>query len=188
MNSIMSNHFYYGGGFFGSFIDQLAQAGVFSYVLPFLLLFALVYGILLKTKLFEDNKSINSIIALAIALMALQFDFVPLFFSQIFPLLGVGLAVLLVAMIMLGIFLPKERWAVTTMFTIAAVILIFILINTSQVLDSAIGFWISNNWQLIIGIVLVLIVIGAIVNSNKEPKDIEGKLPAWMKGMFEGSK
>ena len=66
-----------------------------------MLIFALVFGILIKTQIFKDNKAVNGIIALAVAFMALQFDFVPTFFAQIFPRLGIGLAIIL------GIFFAK---------------------------------------------------------------------------------
>ena len=71
-------------GALGDFLSKWEQAGFFSYLLPFLLIFALVFGILTRVKIFKDNKVVNGIIALAVALMALQFNFVPQFFSQIF--------------------------------------------------------------------------------------------------------
>src|SRR3990167_5223415 len=89
----------FNGGTFGNLLSQWEQLGVFSYVLPFLLIFALVFGILMRTKIFEENKGINGIIALSTALMALQFNFVPIFFSDIFPKLGIGISVILAGII-----------------------------------------------------------------------------------------
>src|SRR3989338_4351196 len=89
------------GGSFGNVLSQWEQLGVFSYVLPFLLIFALIFGILQKVNIFggaqgQSNKGINGVIAVSTALMALQFNFVPLFFRDIFPKLGVGLTVILI--------------------------------------------------------------------------------------------
>jgi len=55
--------------------------GVFSYVIPFLLIFAVVFAILKKTGILgDDNDGILAIIAVAIGLLSLQFDFVSKFF------------------------------------------------------------------------------------------------------------
>ena len=79
------------------------QIGVFSYVIPFLLIFAVVFAILEKAKIFDKtNKAINTIVAASCGLLALQFDMVGMFFSNIFPKMGVGLAVMLVILLFLG--------------------------------------------------------------------------------------
>jgi hypothetical protein len=87
-------------------LNYANSVGVFSYVVPFLLIFAVVFGILKKSDLFgakeRGNNSIETIIAAAVALLSLQFDMVGLFFSNIFPKMGVGLAFILVILIFLG--------------------------------------------------------------------------------------
>ena len=69
----------------GVILQQWADLGIFFYVLPFLLVFALVYAILYKINIMggepNDNRGVYSIIALAIALLSLQFDTVPIFFQ-----------------------------------------------------------------------------------------------------------
>jgi len=90
----------YYGGTFGGVLSYMEQAGFFAYILPFLLIFALVFGILTKTQIFKNNKAINGIIALVVGLLSLQFDFVPIFFSEIFPRMGVGLAIILALLIL----------------------------------------------------------------------------------------
>ena len=81
--------------------------GVFSYMIPFLLLFAVVFAILEKSKILGGNKPIMSIVAASIGLLALQFDFVSEFFAVIFPRFGVGISIFLVLLIMIGFFFPK---------------------------------------------------------------------------------
>ena len=77
--------FSFEGGTIGDFLSVWEQAGFFSYLLPFLLIFALVFGILTQIQLFRENKAINAIIALVVGLISLQFPMVPQFFSEIFP-------------------------------------------------------------------------------------------------------
>ena len=45
INGVFLQSFGFFGGGFGNLLSQLEQLGFFSYVLPFLLIFALVFGI-----------------------------------------------------------------------------------------------------------------------------------------------
>ncbi len=162
----------YYGGTIGDVLNQWAQLGAFSYVLPFLLLFALIYGILSYMSLFGDtNKAVNAIIALTISLMALQFDFVPIFFSELFPRLGVGLSIFLVIIILAGFFIdPKKplfRWI---LIGIGAIIAIVVLVQASGGSGWYNGQWWYNNWPSVAFVVIIIALVGAIVgaaNPNK---------------------
>jgi hypothetical protein len=159
---------YYSGGEIGNMISQWQQAGFFSYVLPWLLLFALIFGLLTKMNLFQNNKGINAIIAIVVAFMALQFEMVPRFFAEIFPRLGVGLALILVAIILLGIFIPNERWTTYLFFVIGAVIFLTIFFTTSNALGWGTGQQIisflenipATVWAGIFVVIVVLVTVG----------------------------
>src|SRR3989338_10579622 len=110
---MISGLFFQIGGFYGGSIGNMLlsweQAGFFSYVLPFLLIFAIVFGILTKIKLFgAENKGLNAVVAIVVGLLSLQFSFVPIFFSEIFPRMGIGLSVILAVFILVGLFLPSR--------------------------------------------------------------------------------
>lgn len=161
---------YYGGGF-GDFLFQLEQYGFFSYLLPFLLIFALVFGILRQAKIFKDEKAITGIIAMVVGFLALQFDFVPMFFSEIFPRLGVALAVLLLVLILMGMFVDPSQAALGwTLLGIGAVITIIVLVNTAGAVGWSSGYWWSNNWPVVAGAVFILVLIGVIVGGSSEEK------------------
>ena len=180
---------YYGGGF-GDLLAQWQAAGIFSYVLPFLLIFALIYGLLMKTKIFGVQKSgraISAIIALAVGLMALQFDLVPRFFSEIFPRLGVGLAVLIVALILLGMFSPNRTWVTYTYFAIGAIILIVVLFNTAQMLGwrgSLSGIYYLPSW--VMSFVLIVVVVAIIVAASRPPKGKQDTSSVLMRALTDG--
>jgi hypothetical protein len=160
--------FVYGGGEqFGNIIDSLAQMGFFSYILPFLLIFALVYGILLKVKIFEKN-AISGIIALAVALMAIQFDAVPIFFSQIFPRLGIGIGIILVLLILIGLFMPNQAWIGYVLFGVSALIFLVILFQSAGS-SSGVLNWLLNNWPLLVGLIFVIVVIVLITSGKNKP-------------------
>ncbi|MEK6819683.1 MAG: hypothetical protein AABY03_00605 [Nanoarchaeota archaeon] len=153
--------FGFSGGSFGNVLSQWEQLGVFTYVLPFLLIFALIFGILQRVAVFksgdEPNKGINAIIAVATALMALQFNFVPLFFSDIFPKLGVGLAVILVGIIVTGMFTDSNwTWIGTAL---GAVVFFVIMGNSFEFGTTSFWFWIQQYIGTIIAVAILLILL-----------------------------
>lgn len=171
----------YGGGVIGSVLAQWEQMGFFSILLPFLLIFAVVFGILSRINLFQDNKAVNAIIALAVGLIAVNMGFVSVFFSAIFPRLAIGLSILLVVVILLEFFtagsggnnFPKDK----IYFGIGAVILISILVTSSESIGFNYGWW-SENWPWIVGIAFILAIVGIIVgsaNNGNSPKKIVNK-------------
>ncbi|PIN77232.1 hypothetical protein COV15_02705 [Candidatus Woesearchaeota archaeon CG10_big_fil_rev_8_21_14_0_10_34_12] len=155
----------------GNVMQQWAQMGVFAYLLPFLIIFAVIYGVLQATKIFGDEKAkgINMIIAFAIGLLSLQFDFVPSFFQEIFPRAGVGIAVLLIALVLAGLFADwTQRWVLNSFFLVGTVIAAVVILSSLK----SYTWWGSGWWQQYGSVILLLIILGAgvavIVSSKKE--------------------
>ena len=146
--------------------------GVFSYVIPFLLIFAVVFAILDKTQMLSgkdsENRWIIAIISVAIGLLSLQFDFVSEFYAVVFPRFGIGLSLFLVILIFLGFFFsPKdgEKWSYSVAW-IGWVVGIGVFIWALSAWDqwssySGFGGWfVDNVWALIIlGVVIAVIFI-----------------------------
>jgi len=157
----------------GNMFDVWHQMGFFSYIIPFLLIFAFMFGILLKLNLFKDNKIINAIISLAVGLIAIQVPAVSNFFSVIFPNLGIALAVILVIFIVIGLFLSnvdkdKDKWINYILLGIAAIIVIVVLVNTAEGLGWPAGQWWLDNWSMIVAVIVIVgLVIAMIVSSKK---------------------
>ena len=161
------------GGFYGGDIGTILaaweQAGVFSYVLPFLLIFAVVFGILTRAKIFGENKGLNAVLALVIGLLSLQFELVPLFFSEIFPNLGIGLSVILVMLILIGLFLPADKPNSANYLLIGIAAIVFVIVIAKSFTN--LGFYGASNltyffYSHITGItitIIVLIAIGAVI-------------------------
>ncbi len=165
----------YYGGTIGNALSQLEQMGFFAYVLPFLLIFTLIFGILSSMKLFKENRGVDAVIALTVALMALQFDFVPNFFSQVFPRMGIALAAILVILIVAGFFVdPSKSWIMYILLGVGVIASIAVLVSASGNVGYYSSYWIWNylpSIGLIIGvIVIILIVVGAFKPDNKEYK------------------
>ncbi|MCK4649748.1 hypothetical protein KAT36_00810 [Candidatus Pacearchaeota archaeon] len=143
------------------------EIGVFSYVIPFLLIFAVVFAILKKTGILGDeNDGILAIIAVALGLLSLQFDFVSEFFAVIFPRFGIGLSIFLVLIILAGFFFPKATGEKVPGGWIGMAVGIGVVLWALSSWDrwtSSIGFggWFTENfWALIVlGIIIAVIVI-----------------------------
>ncbi len=176
---------YFGGGAIENLFAKWQQAGIFSYVLPFLLIYALIFGILMKINLFsikkgdksEPNKGINAMIALAVALMSLQFDFVPVFFSEIFPRLGVGIAIILVLVVVAGLFIKPTKEMGNFLMILTLVIVVVIVWQSLSAFgwsfSSFGGGWIM--WNNIWPILVFVGIIVAIVASTKTTKTTDQK-------------
>ncbi len=169
---ILASYSYFEGGPIGDMLSLWQQYGFFSYLLPFLLIFALVFGILNQIHLFKESKSINGIIALVVGLLALQYPLVPQFFSEIFPRMGVGLSIILVLLILAGMFVdPGKAGIMTTLMVIGVIITIIILIQTAGAVGWASGWWWEENWPMVAGVVFILVVIAIIVGGSSRKED-----------------
>lgn len=169
----LASYGYFQSGAIGNMLAVWEQAGFFSYAIPFLLLFSIVFGLLTQLKMFRDNKTINAIISLAIGLMALQFDFVPRFFSEIFPRVGIGLVILLLVLIFTGLFAdPKSKAMMYSMYGVGVVIIIVILVQTAGI----IGWysflpWLGYNWPIALAVVAFFAMIGIVIASSRERRE-----------------
>jgi len=170
-------------GALGDLFTKWEQAGFFSYLLPFLLIFALVFGILTKVQIFKEARMVNGIIALAVAFMSLQFSFVPTFFAQIFPRLGVALAIILGILIVVGMFAdPKSNLVNYVLLGIAVITIGVVIIQSAGASGWVSGQWWEDNWQIVVGAIILFILIAVIIGSGN-PK---GKTPEYNPIIWKG--
>ncbi len=157
----------------GMIFQQLEYFGFFDYILPFLLIFAMVYGILDKSHILGKNVGVNLVIAVALGLLALAFGDVSVFFSTIFPKAGIGLSVLLVALILMGIFVPMgdREWGNYVFFGLGIILFLYIVFTSLGEFSFWRGDWLGANWPLILTLVLAAGVIGGIAAASKHKKN-----------------
>lgn len=166
------------------------QAGVFDYVLPFLLMFAVVYGILSQAKIFGENKGVHAIIALVIGLLALQVGLVQEFFREIFPRAGIALAVVIVMLILTALFVPlkdkdgKTNWPAYVLYGIGIVAFLAVVYNSFDTLSWIDNFWWEEWGYYVIGGLVLVGVIALVVLPNwkasepNQPRVDAGQQPA----------
>jgi len=151
---------YWGGLNLTYMLNEWSMAGVFTYVLPFLLIFAFVYALLSKTRILGDNKGANMIISLAVGGLALVGDYVPRFFQTIFPYTGMAISILLAAIILGGLFLGDTPWI--KYIIIAVGVIGFLVVAYSSLSDYSFGggfFWQEYGSTIIV----LALIIGAII-------------------------
>lgn len=149
---------------------QWENAGVFDLLLPALLIFAVIFGVLTTTRILGENRGVNTLIAGIIAILAVRTEVVPYFFAEIFPSLGVALAVIISAMILVGLFVAKGHNLGTflSMFfyigLTAGAVLLLVTLNRFDWFGS---FWWQQNWVNILIIAIIVGIVAMFVNSGK---------------------
>lgn len=155
--------FYAWGSDIGTILQDWEYMGVFEYILPFLLVFAVIFGILHKSEIIGEHRGINMVIALSIAMLAItSFDFRS-FFRVLFPYAGVGVAILLVGMIMVGLFVKSDdNWWKYVFYGIGMFIAVVIVFSA---LTSYTNWGLGSWWwrEYINAIIVALVVIGLIL-------------------------
>ncbi len=151
----------------GSFV-ALSNIGIFDYLIPFILIFAVLYGILQKTMLLgEKNKKLNPVFSVIVSLMMLPFvagvDY-SLFISR-FIIVIVGILAINVVAGIFGFKVEKKNNVV--LFLIC--VLLFIIITgfiSVDLLNSFISSY-PGLFYSIIGIVFFGLVIWYITDSKE---------------------
>jgi len=162
---------------YGTIADILFQwenMGLFDFVLPFLLVFVIVYGIMASTKFLGDNKGVYIVIALVIGLMALRYQyFFSSFLSELFPRLGIGLAILLTILIMVGIFIADtDAFWRYILFAIGAIIAVVVIWQAAE----RMGWYTGNPFSpegvgyIVFGALTIGVIVVVVMSKVKQDK------------------
>ena len=159
---------------FESLIYQWADIGLFSHILPFLLIFAVVFGILDKMKLFSKQKGVQVIIAVVLGLLAIRTHLLGDVLAVISPRLGVGLVILLALLVLIGLFVPDKSQFIWGFILMGVGVVIFLIILGQ--LGGQLG-WFSGSYggDLIAWLVLAALIIGVIVAISATSGDKKDK-------------
>lgn len=139
-------------------------------ILPFLLVFTIVFAVLQKSKVLGDGKrQIDAIVALVVGLLVISFGQAVGIIVQLIPFLAISLVILLVFLILVGSFgksgdelLPDGlKKGLMAVVLIAVVIFVVWVTNFWQTLTE--WFLISEDSNLFANIVFVVVIIAAVV-------------------------
>jgi hypothetical protein len=185
---------------FREVIDFFGEIGIYDVILPYLLVFTIVFGIMEKTKILGTvkiggeiytKKSLNSMVAFVCAFLVVASSRLVSLINEavantvIFLVLSVGFLMLI------GTFysededvftaLGKARWAFAGVLG-AAIILVFLhAIKTNSGESFLEWFWVymKGNWHIewvasLILLVLIIAMMLYITADKKEPKSSDG--------------
>jgi len=179
---------------FGNAIEFMHRLGVFDVVLPFLLVFSLVFAFLEKTKVLGTDiyisddtkqkyqiprKNMNSMIAFVTAFFVVASTKLVALISQIMSQIVLVLILVFSFTLVVGAFRKEEEqgfgldkgWA-TAFMIITAIAIAFIFLNALGWLDAVFnffnGFWGSDATA---SIILIALIIGfiAFITADRKP-------------------
>tara|TARA_Y100000034_G_scaffold94740_1_gene114874 strand:- start:1494 stop:1997 length:504 start_codon:yes stop_codon:yes gene_type:complete len=155
-----------------------------DYILPFVLVFTLIFAILQKTQLLgEGKKQINAILGLIIGVILLAFPFARDIIVKLMPFLAISAVVLFVFMLIYGFMMGKQDGDVLHKGVKIALGIIFALALVTALLFIS-GYWDpiydlmfnrATSAQIWINVLLVVVIGGAIaaVLSTKDKGEKE---------------
>ena len=141
-----------------------------NYILPFVLVFTLIFAILQKTQILGEGKKQNdSLVALVIALILIAFPFARDIVVQLMPFLAVSIAILLVFMLGYGFIyqgkVEMHKYLKVTLIVIFGLALATVILLISGAWDKIYDLLFGRNdlGQIWINILLVAVMAGAII-------------------------
>lgn len=156
--------------FMSDLFNQLQGYGIYEYVLPFLLIFAILFAILEKTQIFTGKKNINIIVSLIIGLLFVtQFSLVSIL-NNFLPKISLFIVIAVMVLILFGIFGANVGQGLGSLGIIIGAIasLIAVYWALSPGLGFELPYWVEYNWDVILVLVIILIVISLIVGGSSD--------------------
>ncbi|MCH7850495.1 MAG: hypothetical protein IH845_02520 [Nanoarchaeota archaeon] len=151
-------------------------------ILPFLLIFVVIFAILQKSKILGDGKKqIDSLVALAIALLLIGVPDARNIVTGIIPWLAVGIVVLLMYFLLYG-FIPEgegskgmPKWMRNMIYLVVILFVVVVLFTVTplggMIYDFVIAGTSSEVWINVIMIAVIVAVIGVAVKGGSWGKD-----------------
>ena len=157
---------------FEDLLFSLENIGLFQFILPFLLIFAVIFGVLSWTNMFGGNKGVHVIIAVVIGLLAIRWSVYTDFLNIISPKLGVGLVIILVLVLLMGLFIPADSQAIMGWVMMAVGVVIAIVIFAQTYSDFGYGGYVTSDligWVVITALLIGILVVIVLGNNSSKP-------------------
>lgn len=193
---------------FQSFVNWLTSMGLMDIILPFLLIFTVIFAVLEKSKIFGENKkNIHTVLAIIIGLVVViphtvggynQIGFDPVdIMNGALPAIAVVVIAVLMLLILIGVWGGRATW---TTGSLATWIFILSLIVVIWAFGAAAGKlpgwdWIQSNLgEEVVSFVIIILVFAliiAFITGRDEGKEKASKLAGFGQSIgdfFGGSK
>ena len=135
-------------------------------ILPFLLVFVLVFAVLQKSKILGEGKSqIDALISLVVALVLIIFETPRNIIVNLMPWLAVGLIVMLVFMLLYGFVAGEgahgQKWQKIVFGILIGIFVLGLVIYYAGAYE-ILKNWFSGGNEVWINVLLVVIIAGAL--------------------------
>lgn len=170
---------------FRAVIETLIDIGFYEIFLPFILVFAVVFAILQKSKIFEGGssdqkqaKNVNSIVALVFGLFVVTSIQVVQFFQELIVTISLIIVFILCVLILLGFLFgdsyqdlfkdSKVKYSLASLIFIVALIILFNVLGWWSIIDS---WWGADGSETIVAIVVFLAIAGILFAITRGDSD-----------------
>lgn len=176
----MANTFVYGGN------TVLSHPIFVETILPFILVFTIVFGVLQKAKIFGDGKKqIDALVSLVIGLLAVSFAQAVGVILQMTVFLSVSLVIILVLLLLLGSFAPEGKlfdkdgtlpgWLRMTLIIVSLIAVVSAVVYITGAWNYIYDWiYVGTDSTIFINALFLAIMVGAIImvlKSGKSGKD-----------------
>lgn len=184
-------------------VRMMESWGLTDVMLPFLLIFVVIFAVLEKTKIFgEEKRNINTVIALVFALLVViphvtgsypaGMDVV-LILRQALPAVSIVIVAILMLLILIGIFGQEKVFLGMTapgwVTFVAIMIIVTIFGNSAGWWGGSWGRWLENTFGSdAIAIIIMLLVFGIIISWITGGSGDKEKVGAWKRMGVDFSK
>ena len=164
-------------------VETFATSEIFTqYILPFLLIFVIVFAVLEKTKIFgEDKKQTNAIAGFVIAMIFIGFFNPKAIVTNLVLFLAVALVVMLVFLMLYGFAasdvkegLKLEKWMKMSILAIVFVAVVLAVLWASglgaggELIDRFfLQPWSGVFWTNVVFVVIIAAAIGFVMKGSK---------------------
>ena len=166
---------------FKDIIVFMQDSGFYDYLLPFLLVFAIVFAVLEKTKIFgEDKTNINGVVAFVIGFLLIAQPTIVEAINSFLPRVSLLLIVILMVLISVALIAGKEstgfKGGLMALSGIAIVIyIIYLAISSFPGYDGLPGVGdLGVGWGVIIFVIILIVAWYLIAHKKKDPAEKDG--------------
>ncbi|MCK4589784.1 MAG: hypothetical protein KAT77_05030 [Nanoarchaeota archaeon] len=188
------------GGELTSLITSLQYYGIFDVVLPFLLIFTLIFAVLQRIKLFGDyKKSINVVIALIMAILTVvphvtgnypgNYDPIVII-NVLLPSVSVLAVVIILVLFLWGMF--GGEWSGSSL---PGIVMLVILLIVGYIFGATVGWWQAPSQTFggwwggnLSNLIIIILVFGLIVwfITSGDKKTPGESMTKGLKDLFKG--